>query len=56
VWDVVEDQTAVTVVRQALQTFANNDASKAALALRDWAYLNGSGDNISVVVAIIEGP
>ena len=49
VWDVVSDEDGCRVVSGSLARF--NNPSMAAAALRDCAYLNGSGDNISVLVA-----
>jgi len=49
VWDVVSDEQACNVVSEALQRY-NGNATIAATTLRDWAYLNGSNDNISVMV------
>jgi len=49
VWDVVSDEEACSVVSSSLARYKN--PSLAAAALRDYAYLNGSGDNISVIVA-----
>ena len=49
IWDVVSDEEGCRVVSESLARF--NDASMASAALRDYAYLNGSGDNISVLVA-----
>jgi adenylate cyclase len=43
VWDVLSDQQAVDLVRTC-------DPTKAATVLRDYAYMYGSMDNISVVV------
>ena len=48
VWDVVSDAEACRIVAHALAD--GSDAAGAAARLRDCAYLNGSGDNISVVV------
>ena len=48
VWDVVTDAEACRIVGHALDT--EPDAAGAAALLRDCAYLNGSGDNISVMV------
>jgi len=45
VWDVISDQDAVEIVGQA-----HGDAARAATRLRDYAYLLGSDDNISVIV------
>jgi serine/threonine protein phosphatase PrpC len=44
VWDVVDDQEAVNLVR------SEKDTNIAARKLRDFAYLYGSDDNISVCV------
>mmetsp|Transcript_25184 Transcript_25184/g.35282 ORF Transcript_25184/g.35282 Transcript_25184/m.35282 type:complete len:561 (-) Transcript_25184:439-2121(-) len=44
VWDKVSDEEAVSIVAPI------SDPEKAAIKLRDWAYLKGSDDNISVVV------
>jgi len=49
VWDVVSDTEACDVVQKSLSQFSN--PTMAAAALRDYAYLNGSSDNISVIVA-----
>jgi len=49
VWDVVSDKTAVDLVRSVLASH-NNDPTVAAIALRDWAFISGSTDNISVIV------
>jgi len=54
VWDVVSDEQACNVVRNALQQFDGN-STMAATALRDWAFLNGSGDNISVMIIPLPG-
>lgn len=54
VWDVVSDSQACTVVRESLQQHGGNTAVAAA-ALRDWAYINGSNDNISVIVVSLPG-
>jgi serine/threonine protein phosphatase PrpC len=48
VWDVLSDDMAVRVVHDSLQS--SHDAHAAATMLRDWAYLDGSVDNITVVV------
>eukprot|EP00761_Pharyngomonas_kirbyi_P006681 gb/GECH01006689.1/.p1 GENE.gb/GECH01006689.1/~~gb/GECH01006689.1/.p1 ORF type:complete len:635 (+),score=109.59 gb/GECH01006689.1/:1-1905(+) len=45
VWDVVNDNLAVTTIREI------NDPRLASAHLRDFAYLQGSQDNITVVVA-----
>jgi hypothetical protein len=49
---VVSDDDAVRIAREAL---AKPGASPAtvSLLLRDWAYLSGSADNISVIVGVI---
>eukprot|EP00727_Mastigamoeba_balamuthi_P006087 m51a1_g2098 putative protein phosphatase 2c (1489) ;mRNA; f:1574054-1579245 len=52
VWDVMSDECAVRVVRTALAE-SKGDAFKSAAMLRDWAFLSGSGDNISVVVIVL---
>lgn len=49
VWDEVSDAVAVRVVRDALAEF-DGDVDKACVKLRDWAFMAGSGDNISVIV------
>ena len=49
VWDVVSNQEAVDMVKQALSDCAT-DLNKAAEALRDEAFDRGSGDNISVII------
>jgi len=54
VWDVVSDEQACTIVRNALEQHDGNSAVAAA-ALRDWAYLNDSNDNISVMVLPLLG-
>ena len=54
VWDVVSDDQACTVVRESLQQHGGN-STVAAAALRDWAYINGSNDNISVIVVSLPG-
>ena len=54
VWAVVSDAQACAVVREALQQHGGNCAVAAA-ALRDWAYINGSSDNISVIVVSLPG-
>jgi len=41
----------VAIVKDALVTYAG-DANLAAIKLRDWAFLSGSGDNISVIVVV----
>jgi protein phosphatase 1L len=54
VWDVVRDEVASAVVHSALER-KHATASTAAMALRDWAYLSGSQDNISIVIATLPG-
>lgn len=49
VWDEVSDDVAVRVVRKALEEF-DGDVDKACIKLRDWAFMAGSGDNISVII------
>jgi len=49
-FDVITDQEAVDIVKSSLVT--NRDPNVAATALRDRAFLLGSGDNISVIVII----
>lgn len=49
VWDEVSDDVAVRVVKDALEEFGG-DVDKACIKLRDWAFMAGSGDNISVIV------
>jgi hypothetical protein len=59
VWDVVDDQTAVEVVRAALVAAARGSgqqgsgAQQAAQRLVDEALLRGSTDNVSVVVVVL---
>lgn len=53
-WDVVSDKDAVRIAREALSK--GQDPSSVSLLLRDWAYLSGSADNISVIVAVINDP
>ena len=48
VWDVLTDSKAVQVVHDSLEKTHSVDC--AAMALRDWAFCSGSGDNISVIV------
>lgn len=45
-WDEIEDQKAVDIVRSEIQ----HSTYRAACKLRDYAYLLGSEDNISVIV------
>lgn len=52
VWDVVTDSTAVAIVRDALAEYSG-DPARAAIKLRDWAFLSGSGDNISVIIVVL---
>lgn len=49
VWDEVSDDVAVGIVRDALEEFGG-DVDKACIKLRDWAFMAGSGDNISVII------
>jgi len=50
-WDVVEDSAVIKIVTEFLTIPANaNDLEGASKKLRDVAFLNGSTDNISVVV------
>eukprot|EP00727_Mastigamoeba_balamuthi_P011602 m51a1_g7064 putative protein phosphatase 2c (900) ;mRNA; f:181236-184380 len=51
-WDTVTDEMCVRVVRKALKRSPGN-ARAAAEVLRDWAYLGGSGDNITVGVVVL---
>jgi len=52
VWDVLSDEQAVAIVRECLKE-SPEDAHLAASTLRDHAFLYESGDNITVVVAIV---
>lgn len=52
VWDVIESQQAVDIVKAALGTPPNPEA--AARRLQNEAFNNGSGDNISVIVVVFE--
>lgn len=47
-WDVVDNQSAVNLVKKALQ--ADNDLVAAARLLQDTALVRGSKDNISVII------
>ncbi len=49
VWDVLSDQEAVDIVRKEI----TKGPFWAAQRLRDTAYLLGSDDNISVIVALL---
>jgi len=51
VWDMVSDELAVTIVKNSLAS--NSDPTLAAVTLRDFAYLLGSTDNISVVIIVL---
>jgi len=51
-WDVMDNQTAVDIVSAELA--ATGNPVKAAIKLRDQAYWQGSGDNISVIVVLLD--
>ena len=50
---MLSDKAAVKFVRDCLKQ-NKGDAHKAASKLRDLAYLNGSGDNITVIVVLLQ--
>jgi serine/threonine protein phosphatase PrpC len=45
VWDVISDEAACRIVASE-----SDDILKASMKLRDYAYLFGSQDNISVII------
>jgi protein phosphatase PTC1 len=62
VWDVLEDQEVVDIVRRSLEEKLKAGTAKqkalglAALEVRDRAFLLGSDDNITVVVIALNYP
>lgn len=54
-WDVLSDDDAVRIARDALAKPGATPAT-VSLLLRDWAYLSGSADNISVIVGVMNPP
>lgn len=52
VWDVLSNETAVDVVQKSLSL--HYDPTRAAKALAEHAYANGSTDNISVLVVCLQ--
>ena len=52
VWDVLNNQQAVDIVRMALRE-SNNDPRQAAQTLTDQALLHGSTDNVSALVVLL---
>mmetsp|Transcript_14765 Transcript_14765/g.42020 ORF Transcript_14765/g.42020 Transcript_14765/m.42020 type:complete len:936 (+) Transcript_14765:121-2928(+) len=49
IWDVLKDEDAVNVVRQA-----GTDMQKASSMLRDYSYLRDSGDDLTVVAVCLD--
>ena len=52
VWDVVTDEVACRLVAQSLFQFLETP-DEAALRLRTWAYIQGSTDNITVMIVLL---
>jgi len=48
IWDVISDESACRIVKEELDK--SGSATRAAMKLRDFAYLFGSSDNISAIV------